>query len=170
LHIALFIASIFSAYRWGDWRNWEKYYSTILYFGFLDLIQNCVYHGMPLWTHVCTIGFKLPHTIINLIWILIIYTSTILIFVYHFPKVFKNQVFYISLWVLGYTMVEWILYLNKAIEYHNDWTILASLLFNCGMFIILWVHYTKPVVAWLLTILMFLVFVSIYQVPMKAIR
>jgi hypothetical protein len=170
LHIALFVASVFSAYRWGDWRNWEKYYSTILFFGLLDLAQNCVYHSMPLWTYTCTIGIRLPHTLISLFWVLIIYPATILIYIYLFPKTLKKQVIYVGLWVIGYILMELMLCLTKGIEYHNNWSIWSSVLFNCGMFTILWVHYKKPVIAWVLTISMFLVFLSFYPIPLKIIK
>ena len=170
LHIILFIASLFLAYKWGDWRNWQKYYSTILYFGFCDLVHNCVYCNMPLWVHNCTLGIRLPHTFISLLWVLIIYPTTVLTYIYHFPKTLKNQVIYIGLWVVGYALMELMLCLTKGIEYHNNWSIWASILFNCGMFTILWVHYKKPVIAWVLTISLLIVFITVYPIPLEIIK
>ena len=170
MHILLFIVSILVAYKWGDWKNWEKYYPTILYFGFFDLICRSVYHDMPLWIHKCTIGIQIPNTIISLAWIFIIYPSTVLIYLYRFPKGLKNQVLYILQWVLSYTAIEWVLHLTKAIEYHNNWTIFSSLIFNCGMFTILWMHHQRRRTAWIMTFLMFLIFIQFYKIPLSLIK
>jgi hypothetical protein len=170
LHVLLFIAFIFLAYKWGDWKNWENYYPTILYFGFFDLVFSCVYHDMPLWVHKCTIGVEIPHTIISLAWIIIIYPTTVLVYLYHFPKGFKKDILYISLWVIFYTAMELILYLARGIEYHNNWTILASLLFNCGMFTILWLHHKSRKAAWFITLLMSVIFIQLYKIPLTLIK
>ena len=29
--IAVSLAALLAAWRWSDWRNWKKYYPTILY-------------------------------------------------------------------------------------------------------------------------------------------
>ena len=170
LHILLFIIFIFLAYKWGDWRNWQKYYPTILYFGFCDLVHMCVYYNLPLWVHNSTIGIRIPHTFINLSWLLIIYPATVLIYIYHFPKTLKKQIIYIGFWVIGYTLMELMLYMTKEIEYHNNWSIWASLLFNCGMFTILWVHFKKPIIAWVITISMLIVFIKFCPIAFELIK
>jgi hypothetical protein len=82
----------------------------------------------------------------------------------------KNQILHILLWVITYTTMEWVLHLAKGIEYYNNWTIFSSLLFNCGMFTILWLHHKKRSAAWFTTFLMFLIFIQFYKIPLSLIK
>ncbi|MDF2841572.1 MAG: hypothetical protein K0Q99_2344 [Clostridia bacterium] len=170
MHFILIIASIIIAFKWGDWRNWRKYYSTILYFGFFDLIVNSVYHNMSLWIHKSTLSIYIPHTIIGFTWIFIIYPAIVLVYLFHVPRDVKGKILYVIKWVVCFTIIECILYLVKGIEYHNNWTLFSSMLFNIGMFTILLVHHYKPMTAWLITFIMAIIFMLIYRIPLSLIK
>ena len=36
--------------KWGDWKNWAAYQSTIVYFIFCDTLYYLISHSHPLWT------------------------------------------------------------------------------------------------------------------------
>ena len=46
LSVSLFLAS---AYKWGNRKDWKKYYSTMSFFGMGDLIYVTVFNDKPLW-------------------------------------------------------------------------------------------------------------------------
>ncbi|MBT2729839.1 hypothetical protein J7E63_23550 [Bacillus sp. ISL-75] len=43
-----FIA-ILCAWKWGDWKNWRQYLSTIQYFLIGDMLYNLFTRNFPLW-------------------------------------------------------------------------------------------------------------------------
>jgi hypothetical protein len=40
---------ILAAYKWGDWRNYKKYYPTILFMISGDLVYQFLTYDYPLW-------------------------------------------------------------------------------------------------------------------------
>jgi hypothetical protein len=74
---------------WGDWRNWKKYYPTILFFIIGDFLYNFLLYKKSMWFFHDLI---LPnHTMITLLTMIISYTGTVLIYLGRFPKSWKNR-------------------------------------------------------------------------------
>lgn len=83
--IRLVMASlwIFSAYKWGDWKNWRKYYPTMLLFGMGDLIYYVVFDERLLWE--LEVDFLVP-SLNELLIIFGTFFPTTLLFLSRFPK------------------------------------------------------------------------------------
>jgi hypothetical protein len=160
VHAALWAAA---AYKWGDWKNWSKYYPTMLFMGMGDLIYNVVFFNKKLWTfhpgHINPIFSELMV-------IFTIFSCTVLIFLTHFPKTFFKQFQYITLWALIYIIIEIVLS-NMGMQYNeNGWTIWWSLLHNFYQFPLLAIHYKRPYLAWFLAITILIIIMRIFGIPL----
>ena len=140
--VLLLIATwIIAAYNWSDWRNWQNYYPTILFFIAGDLIYNFIAYNNPLWE------LTSPHLGVTFTVLLVSITmwsaSTLL-----------KIAFYILIWVVLFTLVELVLTRFQYIRYSNGWNIGWSILFDAVMFPLLKIHHEKPQLAWFLTLIL----------------
>lgn len=165
IHLIISILSFIVASKYGDWKNWEKYYSTILYLIIGDLIYNVIFVNVkPLWMHK---SYLMGHTLTNLLlWMPIIYTSIVLLYIPHFPKVFIRQIFYVLAWLLSLILLEVVLRYFKSIEYYNNWNIIWSSVHWLYLILFLKVHYHKPFLAWILSFAICAVMTIIFKVPL----
>ncbi|WP_354670028.1 CBO0543 family protein [Paenibacillus sp. BSR1-1] len=171
MRIILYSAFIFAAYKWGDWKNWRKYYPTFLFWIGGDFFYNALLRNHRFWNFTKgIIGDDIlhGHLIISLFVMFFSYTSTLLIYLGRFPHQRLKQLFWILLWVLIYTFIEISSNKLNSIEYHYGWNIYWSLLFNIIMFTVLKIHVSKPWLAWIISIL-FLIFLSnIFNLPRES--
>ncbi|MBB2479404.1 hypothetical protein H5P36_04320 [Bacillus sp. APMAM] len=164
-----------AGWKWGDWRNWKKYYSTILYFILGDFIyQYFLYDNYPMWIYTSQGIDKhagLTHTHIFLIIMIIKYPATALIYLSKFPLHSRlKQLLHIIVWVVIYAINEQIDIYNHFIKYENGWSFWWSVFFNTVMFILLWVHYRKPLLAWGLSIVFIVFLWQVFNVPSTVFR
>ncbi|KAA9022301.1 CBO0543 family protein [Niallia endozanthoxylica] len=150
--------------RFGDWRNIEKYYPTILFLVIGDLLYNIFTYSNPTWNYNESWLFP-NHTLAN-VWIMItVYPATVMIYLYHFPKKRVNQVFYIAFWVILYVITEIIgLHVLDLIDHFNGWNMWWSFLFDIILFVMLYIHYKRPFLAWGLSILVIIFFLNVFDV------
>ena len=64
-----------------------------------------------------------------------------------------------------YTAVEWLSYILGFFTYHNGWSIYLSFGFNCIMFPLLLLHYKKPHLAWLASIILAYLMKYFFNLP-----
>lgn len=160
---------------WGDYKHWQKYYSTILFFVFGDLLYLHLLHDhYPMWRLVprgvdYDIGIRPMHITFS-IW-LIKYPATVMIYLYKFPNgSFLRKFSYIGMWVGIYAVNELIDLRLNLIKYYNGWNFLWSIVFNLCMFTILRIHYKKSLWAWACSILFMTILWVIFDVPYKVFR
>jgi len=160
VHAAIWMIA---AYKLGDWKNWRKYYPSMLFMGMGDLIYNLVFFNKKLWTF--NPGILNP--IFNeLLVIFTIFSCTVLIFLTHFPKTFFKQVQYIILWVIIYIIIE-VIMMKLGLQYNkNGWTIWWSLLHNFYQFPLIAIHHKKPYLAWSLAIMILIIMMRFFGVPL----
>lgn len=162
IFILLFI-SIFITWKWGDWRNWELYYSTILYMIFADLAYIILSFNKPLWQYESPIFSS--HFVESLI-AFVVFPCTCLVFLPLFSKVSKPKALvYILLWALLYSCVEYVSFRLGYFSYHYGWNLYWSFGFNCLMFPLLILHYKKPLWVWPPSIA--LAFLTIYLFDLR---
>ncbi|WP_019152539.1 CBO0543 family protein [Robertmurraya massiliosenegalensis] len=166
---------LLALWKWGDWRNWEKYYATILFFIMGDFIYLYLLSDhFPMWKYdplTIDSGFGFTSSHISLIIMYIKYPATMLIYLANFPKSNKlKQFLYFTGWVVFYSINEVIDLHLKFIKHFNGWNIWWSALFNVVMFFILLVHFKKPPVAWLLSICFILFLWNWFEVPSTVFR
>ncbi|MGG0718487.1 CBO0543 family protein [Robertmurraya massiliosenegalensis] len=166
---------LLALWKWGDWRNWERYYSTILFFIMGDFIYLYLLSDFfPMWKYTPlnldkSVGFASSH--ISLIIMYIKYPATVLIYLANFPQNSKlKQFLYFAGWVFFYSINEVIDVHIKFIKHFNGWNIWWSVLFNIVMFLVLWIHFKKPPFAWILSVC-FIIFLWIwFDVPSTVFR
>lgn len=153
---------VICAYKWSDWKNWKRYYPTMLFMGMGDLIYYLVFHDKPLWKFQT--DFLVP-SLNELFVIFTIFFSTILLFLSKLPKKLSKQITWILLWILIYTVQESLASLINMFTYHNGWNIWWSALHNIIMFPLLILHQKKPILAWTISLIFLFIIMSIFNVP-----
>lgn len=138
------VLSIVACWITGDWRKTKEYYPTALYFVIGNLTYNFLVYGNPLWRFGGI--FDIP--ILTITIMVLAYPSTTILYLAHYPSTRLEQGVYVAFWAIFFTLIEWISYLFAGFEYYNGWNIFWSLLFDILMFILLRLHYKKPVLVW----------------------
>jgi hypothetical protein len=142
---------IIAAFIWGDWRNWKKYYPTILFIICLDFFSSILMYKHQLWTY--EESFLIPnHTLTDFFISFSMFPAVVLIFLANYPKKVVAQISWTLLWIFIFSLTEYIAILSGIATYHNGWNLGWSVLFNCITFPTLHLHYNKPLWAWLVGI------------------
>lgn len=153
---------LISAYRWGDWKNWKKYYPSMLFFGMGDLIYVTVFHDKLLWNFPT--NFLVP-SLDELLLIFAIFFPTTLLILSNYPKKLCKQIVYIGAWIGLYMFIEVVDLKLGIIEYSNDWNLWWSLLHNTIQFPLIVLHHRKPVLAWIIALTFLVIMMCIFNVP-----
>jgi hypothetical protein len=153
---------------WGDWRNWKKYYPTLLFFIIGDLLYNFLLYEKSMWIFHDVI---LPnHTMVTLLAMVISYTVTVLLYLGRFPRGWKKRSLWFLLWSGIYLLIEYVNSKLGFITYHNGWNMWWSVLFTGIIFLILPIHHKKPLLAWLLSIVIILSLLSTFGVKISDMK
>lgn len=160
--IILIIISILLCLNYGDWKNWISYYPTILYLIIGDLTCEILTYRNPLWSYNIK---PLNHVSVDLLVILFIYPCTVILFLSYYPKLIKKQMIYILLWVFVYSVVEYISTFLGGFSYSNGWTLGWSILFNCIVFPLLYLHYKRPLWVWPISMALAFIILFIFKIP-----
>lgn len=156
---------LFSAWRWGDWRNWRLYHASILYMCICDVFYYYLTSHYPLW-RLEPIGVVSNHTLAIVIE-LVIFICSILIYLGRFPKGKWKSILWISFWVVLYTILEWGLQWFGVFTYFHGWSLFKSFLFNILAFSMIRFHFSRPIAAYLLSIPITILLLYLNHVPVK---
>lgn len=160
-HLSMASTAILVCYKWGDWKHWQKYYATILFFMMGDFIYLVLFHKTILWMYNTDI---LNHTLVNLLIMFTVYPSTILLFLPYYPKYILKQAVYICFWTVLFAVIEFISYGLGCFTYHNGWNLGWSVIFCLIMFPIQYIHFKKPLLAWCIAAAKLIIFIVIFRV------
>jgi hypothetical protein len=171
-HIIISIISIFGARKWGDWRNWKLYYPTILYMIIGDLTYISLSSNQPLWEYDSPI---ISNDFAELLIAFVVFPCTCLIFFKLYSEVnsSKRLMVYILFFLFCafvYTSIEGLSFCLGFISYHNGWNLYWSLVFNCIMFPLLLLHYKKPLLVWLPSIILALLVMHRFNLPFSIMK
>ena len=165
--IILVTISVIICWRWGDWRNWQKYYPTILYFILLDFLNNMLFANYSLWEY----RHLFPnHTLNDIFDALTIFPCTALVFLPHFPNKFNKQILYVLFWVVVYSVAEYISLTLGCFKHFNGWNIWCSAVFNVALFLTLIMHHKKTEITWVLTAVGIIIVVVLTKLPLNSIN
>ncbi|MRH45038.1 hypothetical protein GH741_20555 [Aquibacillus halophilus] len=166
IFILLVVAFIFATWRWGDWRNWKLYHSTILYFLYNDMLYGYLtnFH-YPLWIHVPVFPFD-SFSVVKIL-AQICFACTPLIYLGCYPKERRNVILWIGFWIILYSSIEGGLLIISAVQHFNGWTLTYSVLFNMMMFPMLRLHFTRPLLAYTLSVPITITLLIINNVPVR---
>ena len=165
--IFLSLCSIYICYKFGDWKNWGKYYSTILFFILSSVSCAFLTYNQPLWLYKSVI---IDHTFTDLFISIILYPCTVMMFIPHLPSKITKIILHISAYVVVYTIPEFIAVKLGYFTYFNGWNIWYTLIFNCMMFPMLILHYKKPLYAWVIALISPHILFFILKIPYSVIR
>jgi hypothetical protein len=153
---------------WGDWRNWKKYYPTILFFIIGDLLYNFLLYNQSTWLFH---DLLIPnHTMITILSLVVSYSATVLIYLGRYPKGWRKRSLWFLLWSGIYLIIEYINHKLGFITYHNGWDFWWSALFTCIIFFILPLHYKRPLLAWFISIIVIISLLNIFDVKISDMK
>lgn len=165
--IAVTVIIIATAWKWGDWKNWSKYYSTILFYICNDIIVALIFYNYPLWQLESPL---LKTTFSDLLITMLFFPAALLLYLPYFPNNPIKKIKYIILWTLVFVFIEAISYASGYITYHNGWNVWWTALFDVNMLILLRIHYKKPLLAWLLSISYIAIAIFWFKLPFNLIK
>jgi hypothetical protein len=161
--------------KWGDWKNWRKYYPTLLFFILGDfLYMYLLSDHYPMWRYSPSPGDKnigITNTHISFSIMAIKYPATCLAYLAHFPTqgLWKKVLYYLA-WVIVYFANELVDLHFQLIKYFNGWNLWWSVLFNSVIFLILKIHFHNPLFAWIASAAYVLFLWNQFDVPSTVFR
>ncbi|WP_058309049.1 CBO0543 family protein [Gracilibacillus massiliensis] len=168
MYILINFLYIIAGYLWGDWKNWKKYYPTILFFIIGDFLYNFILYNDSMWVFHDAI---LPnHTFITILSMFVSYSATVLIYLGRFPQGWKKRFLWFLLWSGIYIIIEFINNILGFITYHNGWNFVWSCLFTGVIFVILPIHHKRPLLAWSLSIVVILSLFVIFDIKITNMK
>ncbi|WP_338021751.1 CBO0543 family protein [Bacillus pakistanensis] len=136
----------------GDWRNWEKYYPTMLYISLLTFLYEFISHShFHLWELEEGPFFNLMN--VHFVHNLIINPLIAMLFLSNYPSGFKRQMIYTLKWMFLFLLVEWACEHFGLISYHNGWHFGWSFLFVMIMFPMVRLHHVHKLWALILSVI-----------------
>ena len=145
MNIILMILMILLTFWKGDWRNWEKYYPSMLYIALSTFVYEFISHeNFQLWE--LEKGPFLNRMNVHFVQNLIINPLVVLVYLSNYPNM-GNKLRYNFQWVIMFWLIECIASYFDVITYHNGWNLGWSLLFISIMFPMVRLHHVKKSLA-----------------------
>jgi hypothetical protein len=161
-HIAINLWAFIASLRWGDWKNINTYYTTILYMIIGNLIYFYLYGEDTLWNFLPDRSDKFD-TLREMLYMFVAFPCSILIYLSNFPAKSIGKVLHIIKWIVIYSGLEWVGSHFGFVDYDSGWNQWWSVGFNCIMFPMLFLHLKKPYIALLISVLIVIVLTSIFS-------
>lgn len=140
-----------------NWKEWKQYYPTALFSAAANLLYEVICSEYQLWSMEPN---GLPNRTLNILLLSVIgmpLSTLVYLSNYPFKKSLRKQSLYISVFILGFTVMEYLAVQFGSITYHHGWTLFHSILFDISIFVILLIHYKNPIWAWLLSTVVLLI-------------
>jgi hypothetical protein len=164
--IIIGFVTVFSAWKWGDWKNWRQYLPTIQYFIMADMLYNLFTQDYPLWSYPNPPNILPNHMSNNLFIMFVIYPSTLLILLYRYPKNnFIKQFLYILVWNVLWLIFEYFVVYKGLCVYTNGWTYTWSIIFVFIMIPMLVLHHKRPLWAYIMSVPITVFLLLWFKVP-----
>jgi hypothetical protein len=167
LRLAHGLLFAFATYKWGNWRNWERYYPTILFFWFGDILYYGWFYQHSLWMLYSP---GVPNLFIVLYYKFVISSSAIILFLSNYPKPLWKQVLRIFLWIGIYSVDEWGLHELGYFPYFHGWSLGWSILVNFIMFPTFRLHHKRPIPALVLLMGFMGLLMYIFDISLSEVR
>jgi ABC-type multidrug transport system permease subunit len=165
MHYAIALFGIFACWKWGDLGKWRSYLPTLLYIAAANLTYSYLTGDRRLWQFENHLPIH-DRKIIDLLYFFIIDPAIAFVFLSKRPDKPRSLLWVLPLWTIGFTILEYIVYLLRGITYHNGWTLGWSLLFYAIMFPMLMLHDRKPLLAYVLSVAMTAFYMKVFEIPL----
>ncbi|QRG66193.1 CBO0543 family protein [Brevibacillus choshinensis] len=152
MHVTLILWSIFAAWRWGDWKHWKKYHATMLFMALSSAMYDVLVNdgSYYLWRYVGNNYFS--EEMASLLYTCVAFPATALLFLSNFPDERWQQLLHIGKYVAIYVCLEIIGLYFGTISHAHSWNMWWSTVFNLAMFSILRLHFTRPLIAYVVSL------------------
>lgn len=160
---------IVAAIKLGD-RNWLKYYPSMLFAALGNALYELICYKYQLWQMEPN---GLPVAIIPILLLTLIgmpISTWIFLSKYPFEKRLIFKVLYIGIFVILFVILEYLSIKIGAITYHHNWNLLWSTIFCIIMFVILRIHFERPLLALLLSTVIALTLCLIFNVDFDKMK
>ena len=149
LRMVLPFIYIICTWRFADWRNWRKYYPTILFIISVDFFISVLMYEYPLWTFRGSLIIT-NHTIADFFLTFIMFPNLTLLYLslYPYQSHLPKQALYIGSWFIFEVMMEYLFRSANLISYTHGWNYGWSCVVWLFLFIGLRLHHTRPLWAW----------------------
>ncbi len=164
--ITLVLLYAAACYKWGAWRNWREYYPTILYAIIGDLAYNFVFHDHTLWLY----DGLFNHTTMDIIAALLMFPSIIILYLTHWPKSNALKALYVLSWAAANTLFEYLGFILGLFSYGHGWNILWSFGLLIGAFVMVRVHFRKPLLSWPISLAFGLATALVFGLPIDRLK
>jgi hypothetical protein len=168
MHVAIAILTIIASFKWGKWKNWREYQASMFFIATGGMLYEYIVKENTLWKFHP--DFLYGHEMVVIVYALITMPISIFLFLSHFPKKWRQRLFYILLWSGIYIFVEWILYIFGRISYQNGWKFWYSFLFDIVMFSVIALHQFKPFIAYIISVIITIFLILYFHIPFKFVK
>jgi len=149
--LVFLLAIMIALFFFGDWKNLKKYYPTMLFVMVVNLTVSLLTYHHVLWNFPPDYLVK-TNTVVEMLNSYFALPATVFIYLSNFPSSkTTHQCVYMTFWVLIYSVIELIDYIIGGITYQNGWSWKISTLFDFAIFSFTRIHYSRPLLAWILT-------------------
>ncbi|WP_257351036.1 CBO0543 family protein [Pseudalkalibacillus decolorationis] len=163
MHILLSILVVIASIYLGDWKNWKRYYPTMLFIALSNLLYKLfaltyfhLWEALPNFLLLDKLSVYFLH-------VFIINPFSAFLFLSNYPKTKGAQVFHTAKWILIYLVLEWIAVHNGSINHYKDWNMGWSALFVIVMFLLLRIHFLYPFRALVLSLFLTLFYLIVFD-------
>ncbi|XXM73293.1 CBO0543 family protein [Lysinibacillus sphaericus] len=169
----LFVYAL-AGWKFGNWKEFHSFYPTLLFFIIGDLLSQFLLFDFSMWefqpADPLAHSFKLNHTFIALLKMIIQYTATVAIYIGRLPETLSRTVLWVLFWTLIYGITEGLTHYVGIMTYHNGWHFGWDIAFNLMMFTMLIVHHKRPLLAWAVSFPIVIGLWIIFDVPYTVLK
>jgi hypothetical protein len=124
IHLLVAGWCVYAAIRWGDLKHWKQYHATMLYMSLINALYESFFENQLLWEYHSSLVTS--HSTISLLYNLIVFPATVLIYLSNYPETRKSIVLHNLKWIGIYLGVEGFGCLMGAITYKFGWHFIWS--------------------------------------------
>ncbi|WP_054752834.1 CBO0543 family protein [Piscibacillus salipiscarius] len=136
----------------------------------INLTYNVLYYNHTLWAFRGITAEWLSHSIINIAFTFFIVPIGLMIYLQRFPKHRTKQMIYVSAWVIFYTIIQTLFAHRGMYVYDNGWNGWMNILLNAALFVVVYVHYRRPVRAIVISIPLAILFYLMFPFPLDTLK
>lgn len=168
--LLVIVVWILFAYKFIDWSNWKKHYPTILFFIVINMTFNMIYYNHTLWAFRGVTLDWLNHSMINAAFTFFICPAGLMIYLQRFPVERNNQIIYVALWTIFYSVLEHLFSLKGMFVYDNGWNSWLNIPLNLVLFLIVRIHDRNYIRAIAISVVLSIIFLLLFPVPLESLK
>jgi hypothetical protein len=130
------------------------------------MVYNFVFHDHTLWLY----GGILNHTTEDVLAAFFMFPSIVILCLTHWPKKWLWQTLYVLAWAGGNALFEVIGVLLNIFSYDHGWCVAWSFALLVGAFILMRVHYKKPLLVWPISAVLGVVTALAFGLPVSMLK